>query len=134
MEASTVLARVAQDAVTLPGILSAAIFVARRGADALELGGAAGVSGPALDRLVDAVRDPRHPIARTQAEAIAAYDVVPMAPGGPALRSHVPLLRDASAGVVRSLGVLAVAHDEPVSAEVRDRLVELASEAASSVG
>ena len=37
------------------------------------------------------VRDPAHPIARTLVDGFATFDVKPMAPGGPALRSHLPL-------------------------------------------
>jgi hypothetical protein len=100
------------------------------GAADLQLAAAAGISGPPLEGLVDAVRDPRHPIARTVTEAKSSFDVRPIAPGGPALRSHLPLLalRGSERAVV---GVLAVAHDQSLDSAARADLTELAGEAAA---
>jgi hypothetical protein len=88
----------ARRAVELDGIASAAIFVAPPGARSLELAAAAGIGGPALDRLVESVRDPEHPIARAAADGKASYDELPTAPGGPALRSHLPVTNGATGG------------------------------------
>jgi hypothetical protein len=117
--------RIAQSAVELDEVASAVVFVLMPGATGLQLSAAAGVEGPALDRLVAAVADPAHPITRTAAEAVATYDVAPMAPGGPALRSHLPLVdhRDEQVTVT---GVLAVAHDHRLSPEARQVLDGLA--------
>lgn len=113
-------------AIERPGIESAAIFI-QAASSALELGAAEGVAGPALERLVEAVQNPAHPIARTLADGVASYNVMPMAPGGPALRSHVPLMSD------RAVGVLAVAHDEPLGLDQQRSLVELAAQAAQAL-
>lgn len=75
----------------------------------------------ALAGLADAIRDPGHPIARTVATREPTFDVTPTRPGGPALRTHVPLVvtRDGSEPV---LGVLAVAHDLPIDPALRPLL------------
>jgi len=61
-----------------------------------------------------------HPIARAMLDAGPTFDVRPMNPGGPALRSHLRL---------GGLGVLAVAHDASLDAEQRASLEELATAA-----
>jgi hypothetical protein len=124
---------VAQAAMAVPGIESVAIFVRRPGTDGLDLGAAAGVAGIALERLVAAVQDPSHPVARTVLENVASFDVAPMAPGGPALRSHIPVSARGE-GPTDAAGVLAVAHDVPLDGGARDRLVEIAGEAAAALG
>jgi hypothetical protein len=116
----TTLDDVAQAAVGIGDIESAAIFVSRAGSAALELAAAAGIDGPPLDGLVAAVENPVHPIARAMHDAGPTFDVRPMNPGGPALRSHLPL---------GGRGVLAVAHDATLSAEDRATLEQLASTA-----
>jgi hypothetical protein len=121
---------IAQSAVELHGIQSAALFVLRPGSSVLELAAAAGIDGQALERLVDAVRNPQHPVSRTLADAVASYDVRPTAPGGPALRSHLPLL-DPGADRLRATGVLAVAHEESLPTATRGTLERLASAAAT---
>jgi hypothetical protein len=124
------LRRYVIEAIALPGVESAAIFVVNP-TGGLELGASIGVVGPALERLVEAVKNPGHPIARTMAERVASFDAVPTAPGGPALRSHVPLLIGAADPEARRvIGVLAVAHDRPLDAEARESLQELAFAAA----
>jgi hypothetical protein len=100
------------------GIASAAIFVVDANRARLELAASVGLAGPALDGLVAAVANQEHPVARTVAAGIASFDVLPTAPGGPALRSHLPLTirrRDGDAIV----GVLAVAHDQPIDLRAR---------------
>jgi hypothetical protein len=117
----------ADAAVRLDGVESAVIFVVLPGSDALLLGAAAGIAGPALNRLADAVQDPEHPIARTLADGRAAYDVTPTAPGGPALRSHLPIGGDGQPVT----GVLAVAHEAPLDGATRAGLESIATSAAS---
>jgi hypothetical protein len=87
----------------------------------LVLAAAAGIEGPPLDTLVAAVQNPMHPIARALHDTEPTFDVRPINPGGPALRSHLPLDR---------LGVLAVAHHAPLDEGARRAIVTLAQEAA----
>ena len=124
------LRRYVIEAIALPGVESAAIFVVNP-SGGLELGASIGVIGPALERLVEAVRDPGHPIARTMADGVASFDVAPVAPGGPPLRSHIPLLIGAADPERRRvIGVLALAHDRPLDAPARASLQDLALAAA----
>jgi hypothetical protein len=67
---------------------------------------------------------PAHPIARAMTDADATYDVRPMNPGGPALRSHLPL---------GGLGVLALAHDASLSPDARERLGPLVAAASALI-
>ena len=122
----------AGEAVAIADIQSAAIFVARQGSAELDLGGVAGIAGPPLDGLRAAVLDPNHPIRRTMGDDGPTFDVRPMAPGGPALRSHLPLVADRD-GRRANVGVLAVAHDRPLEAGARAALVALADRAAAIV-
>jgi hypothetical protein len=55
-----------------------------------------------------------------------------MAPGGPALRSHLPLRREGAIGTKAS-GVLAIAHELPMSEANRRQLVDLAARAGAAV-
>jgi hypothetical protein len=123
------LRALADAAIGLPGIESAVIFATTGSPTDLELVAAAGVEGPPLERLAEAVRNPAHSIARTAAQAKAEFDVTPIGPGGPALRSHLPLLTDDADGST-VLGVLAVAHQESLDQETRRRLADLAAAAA----
>jgi hypothetical protein len=128
----TALRAVVESTIESPEIESAAAFVVPAGSTQLELAAAAGIDGIALERLAEAVRNPQHPIARTMADASASFDVTPTAPGGPALRSHVPLF--VGGGVRRRVaGVLAVAHDRPLNRASRERLEALADRAASTI-
>ena len=111
---------------------SAAFFVRAPDSTGLVVAAAAGISGAALEGLAAAVRDPTHPIARTLVDGEATFDVAPRAPGGPALRSHLPLLAD-HGGRQATLGVLAVAHENPLDEDARRALVELADRAASAI-
>jgi GAF domain len=120
-----VFREIVMSAVALDGIESAAVFVLRPGSSELRLAAAAGVEGPPLEGLKTAVRNPAHPIARTVVDGFATFDAVPMAPGGPALRSHLPLTHDDGTVV----GVLAVAHDQSLDAETRESLERLAGTA-----
>jgi hypothetical protein len=100
---------------------SAAIFILSGQLDRLEIVASIGLADAALAGLAAAVGNPGHPIARTMATPVASFDVLPTAPGGPALRSHLPLIvmRD---GTDTVLGVLALAHDRPFDPETRPLL------------
>ena len=90
---------------------SSAVFAIASPSGILELLATVGLDEAAAAGLAAAVRNPSHPVARTAANTASSFDVRPTAPGGPALRSHVPLvaLRD---GIPAVVGVLAIAHDE----------------------
>jgi signal transduction protein with GAF and PtsI domain len=122
-----------RSAVGADGIESAALFVVDPVSSALELMAAAGIEGPARDGLVAAVRNPAHPINRSLADDGPTFDVTPMNPGGPALRSHLPLFAVAD-GRRTAVGVLAVAHDRSLDPAARQRLERLAEAAAQSIG
>ena len=74
------------------------------------------LEGSALAALAEAVTNPNHPIARTIATPKPTFNVLPTAPGGPVLRSHLPLIVT-RAGTDTVLGVLALAHDRPFEPE-----------------
>ena len=114
-----------RQALTIGDVDSAAVFAVDP-AGGLDHAAAAGIDGPALDGLVAAVRHPAHPVARAVADAGPTFDVRPMNPGGPALRSHLPLRTGG-----RTLGVLALAHETAVTSEDRDRAVDLAGRMAT---
>jgi len=115
-------------ALGIADVQSAVLFIVEPGSSTLGLASAAGISGPALDGLTAAVRDPAHPVARALTDDGPTFDVSPMAPGGPALRSHLPV-RDGETPV----GVLALAHDQPVGAADREALSGLARAAAALI-
>ena len=94
------LDEVVRSAVGVDGIESEAVFVVAPGSPELQLGAAA------------AVADPAHPIRRSMADDGPTFDVRPMNPGGPALRSHLPLLVEHD-GRSDAVGVLALAHHDP---------------------
>jgi len=122
----------AREAISLADIGSAAIFVARPDSSELELAGVAGIDGPALDGLRGAVRNPDHPIQRSLHDDGPTFDVRPMNPGGPALRSHLPLFAQVGRRRI-AVGVLAVAHDQPLDPATRRALEALATRAAALV-
>jgi hypothetical protein len=95
----------------------------------LKIVAAVGLGEPAATGLTEAMRHPRHPIRRTAADATTAIDVAPTQPGGPALRSHVPLTVTRDGDVV-VLGVLALAHQEPLGAASQPILEAIADLAA----
>ena len=115
-------------ALDVGDVESAVIFVLTPDQTELRLAAAAGIAGPALEGLVAAVRNPGHPIVRTLADADPTFDVLPMNPGGPRLRSHLPLRAGGA-----TLGVLAVAHQSPTSDDERTALIALATEAAAAI-
>jgi hypothetical protein len=111
---------VAQAALDIGDVESAAIFTRRDGSSPLTLAASAGIEGLPLAGLVAAVENPLHPITRAADDAGPTFDVQPMNPGGPALRSHLPL---------GGRGVLAVAHNASLSADDRTALEQLAATA-----
>jgi hypothetical protein len=124
---------VARAAIAIAGIESAAIFVRAPGGSDLELAGAAGIEGPPLDGLIAAVRNPMHPVTRALSDPGPTFDVTPMNPGGPALRSHLPLRSGDATADEAALGVLAVAHEAPLSPDARVSLEDLARSAAERI-
>lgn len=93
------------------------VRVGERG-EGLEIAASVGLGEAARTGLAAAIQDPHHPIARTAATAEAGFDVPPTAPGGPALRSHLPLV--VTRGGTRTvLGVLALAHERPIPPSLR---------------
>jgi GAF domain-containing protein len=109
--------------------VESAVVVVVPDPDHLRIVASVGLEAPDLGGLTEAMRNPGHPIARTLSDPVSAFDVLPSVPGGPALRSHLPLIvtRDGSNTV---LGVLALAHDRPLEPEPR-RLLEAVADLAS---
>jgi hypothetical protein len=121
------------DAIAEPlGIASAAIVIADRSGAGLEIVAAFGLDDAAAAGLDEAIRRPGHPIARTFAEPVPTFDVLPMNPGGPALRSHLPLFVTRG-GTDSVLGVLALAHDQPIEPETHLILEAAADLAAATI-
>jgi hypothetical protein len=118
---------VALAALAVGDVQSAVIFTVAPGSGALVLAAAAGLEGPPLDGLVAAIRDPAHPVARALTDDAPTFDVLPMNPGGPRLRSHLPLRVGGD-----TVGVMALAHQSATTDEQRDELIALADRAAAS--
>jgi hypothetical protein len=136
----TAIDDVARAALAQDGIASVAIFTTVPGTDRaagadleLRLAAAAGIDGPPLDGLVAAVRHPQHPIRLALMDPGPSWDVRPMNPGGPALRSHLPVRAAHSDLAAPAAGVLALAHDAPLAPEIRGHLQDLAHRAAPLV-
>ena len=117
------------EAIAADDIRSAAIFLVSPGDPSLRLGAAAGIEGAALDSLATAVRDPSHPVARALTDAGPTFDALPVNPGGPRLRSHLPLVIDVG-GTRTVVGVLALAHERELDDGARRRVAALAARAA----
>jgi GAF domain-containing protein len=102
------------------------------GPEQLRIVASVGLEEPALGGLTEAIRNPGHPITRTFSNPVSAFDVLPSVPGGPALRSHLPLVvtRHGSNTV---LGVLAIAHGRSLEPEPRRLLEAVADLAAIAV-
>ena len=111
---------------------SAAIVVPVGPSGRLEIAASIGLDARAAAGLTAAMANPGHPVARTVTDPNATYDVTPMNPGGPALRSHLPLVvrRD---GADRVVGVLALAYEHPIAADVRPVLEAVADLAAVAI-
>jgi len=119
---------VVREALSIGDVQSAVIFLLPPGSGELELAAVAGIDGPALDGLIAAVRNPAHPIVRTLADDGPSFDVLPLNPGGPRLRSHLPLRVDDA-----TIGVLALAHESPLDDAQRRALIALTAEAAAAL-
>ena len=101
------------------GAASGAIVIVEGAAGQLEIAAAYELPGPAFDALARAITDPRHPIARTVETGTATYDLRPMNPGGPALRTHVPLIARRPARPARASG--STSTGAPVRTSMRMR-------------
>jgi GAF domain-containing protein len=99
------------------------------GPEQLRIVASVGLEEPALGGLTEAIRNPGHPIIRTFSNPVSAFDVLPSVPGGPALRSHLPLVVT-RLGSNTVLGVLAIAHGRSLEPEPR-RLLEAAADLAA---
>jgi GAF domain-containing protein len=112
--------------------VESAVIVVVDGPDRLRIVASVGLADPAVAGLSDALRNPAHPIARTVGDPVPSFDVLPTNPGGPALRSHLPLTvtRD---GADTVLGVLALAHHRPLDSGSRQLLEATADLAAVAV-
>ncbi len=113
-------------------VASGAVVVPATGSVSLEIASSLGLDDAAAAGLTEAMRRPDHPVARTFSDPTPTYDVTPMNPGGPALRSHLPLVvrRD---GVDRTVGVLALAYDHPIDIDGRPTLEAVADLAAVAI-
>jgi GAF domain-containing protein len=109
--------------------VESAVIVVVDGHAGLRIVASTGLADPALAGLAEAIRNPAHPIARTVHEPVRSFDVLPTVPGGPALRSHLPLAVTL-AGTTTVVGVLALAHHRPLDAESR-RLIEAVADLAA---
>jgi GAF domain-containing protein len=109
--------------------IESAVIVVPEDPDRLSIVGSVGLEDSAIAGLARAVQNPGHPIARTLVDPVPSFDVLPSVPGGPALRSHLPLsvIRD---GTETVLGVLALAHQRSLDAEPR-LLLEAAADLAA---
>jgi GAF domain-containing protein len=112
--------------------IESAVIVVADGSGHLAIVASVELEDPAIAGLTEALRNPGHPIARTVADPVPSFDVLPSVPGGPALRSHLPLTvtRDGTSTV---LGVLALAHQRPLGPEPRQLLEAAADLAALAV-
>jgi diamine N-acetyltransferase len=113
------------------GAASAAIVIPGR-AGGLEIAATFGLDEAATAGLAGAITRPAHPIARTFTDPTPTFDVLPTVPGGPALRSHVPLTVTRG-GTKTVLGVLALAHEQPVDQAMRPVILAAADLAALSI-
>jgi hypothetical protein len=114
------------------GAGSGAILVADGQTSELRIVASLGLDADAAAGLTAAVRNPAHAVARTFATGETGFDVLPRAPGGPALRSHLPLIVERD-GTERVVGVLALAHDRPIEPALRPILVGVADLAAVAI-
>jgi GAF domain-containing protein len=112
--------------------VESAVIVVVDAPERLRIVASTGLAEPAIAGLAEALRNPAHPIARTVGDPGPSFDVLPTAPGGPALRSHLPLAV-ARGGSKTILGVLALAHHHPLDAESRELLQAAADLAAIAI-
>ncbi len=113
------------------GVASAVVFVVNDEPGTLAPVAWVGLPDAALEALAAAASLPDHPIVRTASTREMGFDVAPTAPGGPALRSHLPLVATRG-GQATVVGVLALAHQQPL-APARRVLVACADLAAIAI-
>jgi hypothetical protein len=114
------------------GAGSGAILIADGPTSDLRIVASIGLEAETAAGLTAAVRNPAHAVARTFMTAETGFDVLPAAPGGPTLRSHLPLIVGRDRGE-RVVGVLALAHDQPIEPALRPIVVGVADLAALAV-
>ena len=114
------------------GVQSAAIVIPGERPDEPQIVATFGLDDGARAGLTEAMRRPTHPVTRTFGELTPTYDVTPTVPGGPALRSHLPLVVT-RAGTASVLGVLALAHDDPIDPATKPILEATAGLAAVAI-
>jgi hypothetical protein len=126
------LATLVELAVEQLAVESAVIVAAGRGFGEPAIAAGAGLGEAAAAGLTVALRNPDHPIRRTLADGLVTFDVAPMNPGGPALRSHLPLViaRDGQDAI---LGVLALAHHVAIPLDRRPLVEAIADLAAAGL-
>ncbi|HEY4190585.1 MAG TPA: GAF domain-containing protein [Candidatus Limnocylindrales bacterium] len=121
------------DAMSGPfAVGSAAVVVPARDSASLVIVASIGLDDTAAAGLTAAMRRPDHPVARAFSDPMPTYDVRPMNPGGPALRSHLPLVIGRQ-GVDRVVGVLALAYDRPIEPDTRPTVEAVADLAAVAI-
>jgi len=113
-------------------VASAAVVLPDARSAALRISASVGLDTAASEGLTAAIARPGHPIARTFAEPTATWNVTPINPGGPALRSHLPLVVRHDA-VDRVVGVLALAHDRAIEPDVRPDIEAIGRLAATAI-
>ena len=121
------------DAVARPlGIASAAIVVRDGSGTGLEIVASYGLDAAATAGLAEAMQRPTHPVTMTFEATAPTYDVAPMNPGGPRLRSHLPLIVTRGR-TPRVLGVLALAHDDEIAPDAKPIIGAAADLAAARI-
>jgi GAF domain-containing protein len=128
----TLLASTLESLGRATGSGSGAIFERDGATGELRIVASLGLDEDGAAGLTAAVRNPAHAVARTAASGEAGFDVLPGNPGGPRLRTHLPLVLglDVASEVI---GVLALAHDEPIDPELRPTLQAAADLAAVAI-
>jgi GAF domain-containing protein len=106
------------DAIAEAFELDSAVIVIASEAGGLEVVATFGLGDAAAAGLAEDIRRGEHPIAKAFGDPTPSLDFRPAAPGGPALRSHLPLI--VTRGETdRVVGILALAHDHPLDPELR---------------
>ncbi|MFI5225119.1 MAG: hypothetical protein ACHQ3P_00420 [Candidatus Limnocylindrales bacterium] len=125
--------RVLLEALAAPlEVLSAAVVTVDASGERPAIVASFGLDSAAAAGLGVAIQNPGHPIRRTVADPVATFDVQPTVPGGPGLRSHLPLIVR-RAGTNTVLGVLALAHDRRIDMESRAIVLAAADLAAVAI-
>ena len=109
-----------------------AIVVRDGSGNGLEIVASYGLDAAATAGLAEAMQRPTHPVTMTFEATAPTYDVAPMNPGGPRLRSHLPLIVTRGR-TPRVLGVLALAHDDEIAPEAKPIIGAAADLAAARI-